>query len=86
MVSMAIGTALIWFWCQENMIPKEMALFDGNRRHKTQLGVTRNRIRTLTGKERDLKDWYPPPDVGEQYYYDEKRQEWRKVTKKTDLP
>lgn len=85
MVSMAIGASLIWLWCQENMIPKEMALFDGNRRHKTQLGVTRIRIRTLTGKERVLKDWHPPPDVGESYYYDEKRQEWRKVTKETEL-
>ncbi|PXX07119.1 ion channel [Nitrosomonas ureae] len=34
MASMAIGASLIWLWCQENLIPKEMALFDGDRINK----------------------------------------------------
>ena len=86
MVSMAIGASLIWLWCQENMVPKELAFFDGNRRHKSDLGVTRMRIKTLTGKERELKDWMPPPEEGESYYYNRERQEWMLVTENTELP
>jgi len=86
MVSMAIGASLIWLWCQENMVPKEMAFFDGNRRHKNNLAITRIRIRTITGKERSLKDWKIPPKEGEAFYYDEERQEWLVVTDETKLP
>lgn len=86
MVSMAIGASLIWLWCQENMVPKEMAFFDGNRRHKKSLGVTRIRMRTITGKERELEDWVLPAKKGEAYYYDDQRQEWVLVTEKTKLP
>lgn len=86
MVSMAIGASLIWLWCQENMVPKEMAFFDGNRRHKTDLGVTRIRIRTITGKERKLKGWVLPAKEGESYYYDNDREEWLLVTEETELP
>lgn len=86
MVSMALGASVIWLWCQENMVPKEMAFFDGNRRHKKELGVTRVRIRTITGKERDLKEWCLPAKNGEAYYYDSVRQEWVLVTEETELP
>lgn len=86
MVSMAIGASLIWLWCQENMVPKEMAFFDGNRRQKGDLAITRIRIRTITGKERNLKDWALPPEEGESYYYDQQRQEWLLVTESTELP
>ncbi|WP_444986057.1 ion channel [Halomonas mongoliensis] len=86
MISMAVGASLIWLWCQENMVPKEMAFFDGNRRHKGDLTVTRIRVRTITGKERKLKDWALAPEEGESYYYDQKRQEWLLVTKDTELP
>jgi hypothetical protein len=86
MVSMAIGASLIWLWCQENMIPKEMAFFDGNRRHKKDLGITRVRIRTLTGKERKLKNWVLPPEEGDSFFWDDKREEWVKVSEDTNLP
>lgn len=86
MVSMAIGASLIWLWCQENMVPKEMAFFDGNRRHKSDIGVTRIRIRTITGKERNLTDWALPPEKGESYYYNTEREEWLLVTEDTELP
>ena len=33
MISMAIGASLLWLLCNENIIPKEMAFFDGDRRH-----------------------------------------------------
>ena len=57
-LSITIATSFIWLWCTENLIPKEMALFDGNRRHKKGLAVHRMRVRTLTGKKRDLgPDW-----------------------------
>jgi hypothetical protein len=56
--SIAITTSFIWLWCTENLIPKEMALFDGNRRHRKGLAVHRMRIRTLTGKKRQLgSEW-----------------------------
>lgn len=86
MVSMAIGASLIWLWCQENMVPKEMAFFDGNRRRKGDLAITRIRIRTITGKERKLKGWALPPEEGESYYYHQQRQEWILVTENTTLP
>ncbi|RJO59879.1 potassium channel protein [candidate division WS5 bacterium] len=86
MMSMAIGASLIWLWCQENMVPKEKAFFDGNRRHKGSLSVTRIRVKTLTGKERNLKSWVLPPRKGESFYYDDDRQEWVQVTEDTVLP
>ena len=79
MFSMAIGASIIWLWCQENLLPKEMAFFDGNRRHKKDLSITRMRIRTITGKERNLKDWVLPPEEGDSFYYDKTRQEWVKI-------
>lgn len=57
-MSFAIAASFIWLWCSENLIPKEMALFDGNRRHKKGLAVHRMRIRTLTGKKKELgREW-----------------------------
>ncbi len=86
MVSMAIGASLIWLWCQENLVPKEMAFFDGNRRHSKDITISRIRIRTITGKERDLKDWLPVPEEGESFYYDSNKQEWIKVEENTPVP
>ena len=86
MVSMAIGASFIWLWCQENMVPKEMAFFDGNRRHRKSMSITRIRIRTITGKDRVLKGWVLPPKEGESYYYNVNQQEWIQVTEKTVLP
>lgn len=86
MISMAIGASFIWLWCQENMIPKEMAFFDGNRRHKRSLSVSRIRIRSITGKERNLKNWVLPPKQNERFFYDEERQEWIQVAEDTELP
>ncbi|HEU0230788.1 MAG TPA: ion channel [Burkholderiaceae bacterium] len=84
MVSMALGASVIWLWCQENLIPKEIAYFDGNRRHKTSLGITRLRIRTMTGKEHNLTDWYLPAKPGETYRYDDLRQEWISTPEKIE--
>lgn len=86
MVSMAIGASFIWLWCQENMVPKEMAFFDGNRRHKQSMSISRIRVRTITGKDRKLDNWVLPPKVGESYFYDDEREEWVVVTEDTVLP
>ena len=86
MVSMAIGASLIWMWCQENLVPKEMAFWDGNRRGKKSITISRIRVRTITGKERELKDWAPHPEEGDSFYYDRKKQEWIKVEENTVLP
>lgn len=86
LVSIAVGASLIWLWTQENLVPKEMAFFDGNRRHKKSLSVARMRIRTVTGKERQLKDWVLPPKAGEAYHYDTAREEWVLVSEDTVLP
>ena len=42
--------------------------------------------RTITGKERDSKEWCLPAKNGEAYYYDSVRQEWILVTEETQLP
>lgn len=72
----AVLASFIWLWCQENMIPKEMAFFDGNRRHKKDISVHRMRIRTILGNERELKDYVVPLRRGFAYRYDDERQEW----------
>lgn len=79
MLTMAIGASLVWLWCQENLIPKEMAFFDGNRRHKASLSVKRMRIRTVLGKEKALKNYVLPPNKGERYYWHANREEWVKI-------
>ena len=86
MLSMALFVSMIWLWCQENLVPKEMAFFDGNRRHKSSLSIARMRVRTITGKERQLKDWVPAPQPGEVFSYDDQREEWFEVTPDTELP
>jgi len=86
MISMAVGASFIWLWCQENLIDKEMAFFDGYRRHKTSLSMVRMRVRTITGKERELPDWRLPPENDTPYYYDESRGEWLPVTEETEVP
>ena len=63
-----------------------MAFFDGNRRHKSDMSITRVRIRTITGKESILKDWVIPPKKGESYYYNDELEEWVQVTEDTTLP
>lgn len=86
MVSMALGASVLWLWCQENMVPKEMTFFDGNRRYKTSLATSRIRIRSITGRERELSDWRFPFEFGKSYFYDEQRQEWVLVTENTEIP
>ena len=86
MISVAIAVTVIWLWCEENMIPKEMAFFDGYRRRKKSMAILRVRVRTITGKERKLKDWAPVPQEGESYYYDKQSAEWLKVLPDTELP
>jgi Ion channel len=76
-VSIALYTALLWLWCTDNMLPKELALFDGRRRRRNELGSTRIRLRTLRGDERNLKgEWIDPPKPGLSYRYDREKQEW----------
>ena len=83
MTSVVLGISLIWLWCEENLVPKEMAFFDGNRRHKKTIQISRIRVKTITGKERKLKDWRPAPQKGDSFYYDKEREEWLKVTPDT---
>ena len=82
----AVFASFIWLWCQENIIPKEMAFFDGNRRHKKDICVHRMRIRTIFGKDRELKDYLLPlrPDFA--YRYDNARQEWVEHGTSVDVP
>ena len=86
MISMALFVSIIWLWCQENLVPKEMAFFDGNRRHKSSLSIARMRIRTITGKERWLKDWVPVTQPGAIFHYDNRGEEWLEVKPDTELP
>ena len=86
MISVSIAVAMIWLWCQEHLIPKEMALMDGNRFHKKSLTPGRLRIRTITGKERKIKDWHPTPEPGEVFRYDSRLQEWLEVHPDEELP
>ena len=67
MFSVALTVATIWLWCQENLVPKKMAFFDGYRRRKKSITISRIRVRTITGKERKLKDWAPALQEGEVY-------------------
>ena len=86
MISVALGVAMIFLWCEEDLVSPDMAFFDGYRRHKKSLQVTRIRIRTITGKDRKLKDWHLAPEKGDSFYYDKQRAEWLKVTPDMDLP
>lgn len=86
LVTFAIAVAVVWLWCTENMIPKEQALFDGNRRHRKSLSIHRMRIRTITGKNRELgDDWVDPPHPSESYTWDQQKEEWVVVTKESKL-
>ena len=86
MISVAIAVAVIWLWCQENLVSKDMAFMDGNRVHTKTMTLGRLRIRTITGKERKLKDWRPTPEPGEVFRYDSRLQEWRELHPDEDLP
>ena len=50
------------------------------------MAISRIRVKTITGKERQLKDWVPPPQPGEAFYHDKQRGEWLMVTPDTKLP
>jgi hypothetical protein len=85
-ISMAIAASFIWLWCTENMIPKELALFDGDRRHKSSLSVHRMRIRTLTGTKKDLgPEWVDPAVPGVSYRHNPQKGEWEVVSEETRL-
>lgn len=86
LVSFAIAVAMLWLWCTENMLPKEQALFDGNRRHRKSLSIHRMRVRTITGKERKLgDDWVDPPKPGESYTWNPRKEEWIVVTSESKM-
>jgi len=86
LVTFAIIIAMVWLWCTENMIPKELALFDGMRRNRKGLVTQRMRIRTFTGKDRELgKEWVDPPILGVSYRHDPLRGEWVPVEKPSDV-
>ncbi len=86
LVSFTIGLAILWLWCTENMVSKEMAFFDGNRRHKKSRTVNRMRIRTILGKEKELgEEWKLPLKTGQAYRYDEKREEWISIESISDV-
>ena len=80
MASMALGASLMWLWCQEHLIPKEMAFLDGNRRHKKSLDTSRMRVKTLAGKKRKLPKWVMPFYDNEKVTYDPELKEWIKLT------
>ena len=86
MASVAFTISIIFLWCEENLVPKEMAVLDGKRVHKKAMAFGRVRVRTITGKERDLKNWDPVPEDGEVYYYDDHREEWVKAATDALLP
>ena len=86
LISAAIGASLIWLWCTEHLVPKEMAFFDGSRRHKNGLSVHRMRIRTITGRLRDLgPEWVDPPRLGETFRYDGVKKEWVSVEDEAEV-
>lgn len=79
--TIAVFAAFVWLWCTENMVPKEKAFFDGNRRHRKSLSVHRMRIRTFSGRDRNLGvNWVDPPKPGESYTWSRDKQEWIVVT------
>ncbi len=86
LISFALAIALLWLWCTENMLPKEQALFDGNRRHRKSLTVHRMRIRTITGKDKELgNEWVDPPKPGESYRWDDLKEEWIVITNPAEV-
>jgi len=85
-ITIAISAAFVWLWCTENLVPKEKAFFDGNRRHRKDISIHRMRIRTLTGHDKDLgDDWVDPPKPGESYTWSPEREEWIVVTEDMKL-
>ena len=53
MISVALSASMIWLWCQENLVPKELAFFDGDRRHKKrwryqEFGLRRSLVRNVS--------------------------------------
>lgn len=86
MFSVALASAVIFLWCQDHLVPHDMAFFDANRRHKKGIGISRIRVRTISGKERNLSDWVLPPQEGEVLYHDQRRGEWLTVNADTEIP
>ncbi len=85
MVSTAFLFALIWFWCQENIIPEELTWLDGERRFDGTLHSSRVRIKDFYGVEKNLKKWKILKD-DDQFYLDSKTGEWIQITKDTIVP
>ena len=86
MFSVALASAVVFLWCQDHTVPYDLAFFDANRRHKKGIGMSRIRIRTISGKGRKLSEWVPPPQEGEVLYHDERRGEWLTVSSASELP
>lgn len=76
MVTIALTIAMLWLWCEENLLPKNMAFFDGNRRYIKGWETSRVRVRTIFGNERKLRNWVPFSPKGEGLRYDAEREEW----------
>ena len=76
MLSMAVCASIIWLWCQENLISKEMAFLDGYRRRKGSIQTKRIRVRTFLGKYKRLDKWTTPPNAGDKFQYDSEKREW----------
>lgn len=76
LLTVALTSSLIWLWCQENMVPAEMAFFDGDRRRPGSLGHTRIRVRTILGRPKKLPRWVLPAKSGFTYKWNAERHEW----------
>lgn len=85
MVAVAIGASVLWLWCNEQILPKELAFHDGNRRLKNGLSVHRMKVRTITGKDIERNEFQLPPRYGESYRWDQEREEFVKIEDKKDI-
>ena len=85
-ISIAVTAALLWLWCAENLLPKELAFFDGDKLRKGTLSIHRMRIRTITGKERELGDKWLDTKLGTVMYHNEETGAWEEVREGQKLP
>jgi hypothetical protein len=77
--------AMLWLWCSENMLPKDLALWDGTRRREGSICVQRMRVRTITGKEKELDGWTYPAKLGEAFRFDDVGKCWVQIDEDEEL-